>query len=404
MKKLVIIVLSLIALHCFSFAQKFVSVNGKDIIDQEGKPLLLKGINVGNWLVPEGYMFKFKTANSPHLINELLSEMIGPSDAGTFWNRFLNTYITYDDVKFIKSLGFNHIRLPFNYRMLVDETYLGKTNHGYKYLDSMVNWCKRENMLVLLDMHCAPGGQTGDNIDDSYGYPFIYESLADQNQFVDVWKSIATRYKNNETVLGYELMNEPIADFLSNKDSLNTKLEKLYKKATYAIRVIDTNHLIFLGGAQWNNNFGVFGEPFDKKLVYTFHKYWMPVKIEEIQTYIDFRNKYNVPIYLGESGENTNDWIASFRTLLDENNIGWSFWTYKKMDDERCVITFPKPNGYEQVIYFAESDRFSYERIRSHRPDISLMRYVISGFLEKSKFSNCIPNKNYVKALGLDVK
>ena len=51
----------------------------------DGKPLLLKGINLGNWLVPEGYMFHFKEANSPRLINEVLCELVGPAKAKDFW-------------------------------------------------------------------------------------------------------------------------------------------------------------------------------------------------------------------------------------------------------------------------------------------------------------------------------
>jgi len=45
-------------------------------------------------------------------------------------------------------------------------------------MDKVIQWCKQEGLYVLLDMHCAPGGQTGDNIDDSWGYPFLFEIVA----------------------------------------------------------------------------------------------------------------------------------------------------------------------------------------------------------------------------------
>ncbi|HAF21421.1 MAG TPA: glycosyl hydrolase family 5, partial [Blastocatellia bacterium] len=95
------------------------------------------------------------------------------------------------------------------------------------------------------------------------------------------------------------------------------------------IREVDRNHIIFLGGAQWDTNFKVFGTPFDDKVAYTFHKYWMDVNQQAIQEYLDFRDKHNVPVWMGESGENTDEWIGSFRTLLELNNIGWCFWPYK---------------------------------------------------------------------------
>ncbi len=144
---------------------------------QLGKVFLLKGVNLGNWLVPEGYMFKFKKANSPRLVNNVITELIGPSEAKKFWIEFQNYYITYDDIKYNKSIGANSIRVPFNYKLFCDETYLWNTDsRGFELIDKLLKWCRKENLPIILDMHCAPGGQTGDNIDDSYGYPWLFES------------------------------------------------------------------------------------------------------------------------------------------------------------------------------------------------------------------------------------
>ena len=56
---------------------RFIGTRGKELVSPDGKPLLLKGINLGNWLLPEGYMFKFKTANSPRLIQATINELVG---------------------------------------------------------------------------------------------------------------------------------------------------------------------------------------------------------------------------------------------------------------------------------------------------------------------------------------
>ncbi|HEY6953655.1 MAG TPA: cellulase family glycosylhydrolase [Flavisolibacter sp.] len=381
---------------------KFIYTEGKNVMLPDGKPFIMRGTNTGNWLVPEGYMFKFKEVNSPRLINQALSELIGQSAVDSFWNTYLASYITADDIHYMKSIGMNSIRVPFNFRLFTSEKYLGETNpnHGFEILDKLISWCKKEQLYVLLDMHCAPGGQTGDNIDDGEGYPFLFESEKDQQLTADIWKRIASRYKNETIILGYDLLNEPIATYFK-ADHFNPKLEGVYKRITNAIRQVDMNHLIFLGGAQWDSNFKPFGEPFDSKLVYTFHKYWTSPTQEVIQPYIDFSNKYNVPIYCGETGENTNEWIDSFRVTLEHAGIGWHYWPYKKMDDSRCIVQFKRPAGYDTIVHYAESSRKSFADIRKNRPqNMELVREALSEYLKQCLFGNCFPNKGYVKALG----
>lgn len=385
----------------FLIGQKqYFKVSEKNIIDTSGNIFLIKGVNLGNWLVPEGYMFKFKKANSPRLVNSVITELIGPSDAKKFWIDFQNNYITYEDIKYLKSIGVNSIRVPFNYKLFCDETYLWNTeSRGFELIDRLLTWCKKENLPIILDMHCAPGGQTGDNIDDSYGYPWLFKSVESQNQIIDIWESIAEYYNNEPMVLGYDLMNEPIAHYFEN-ENLNEKLEPLYKRIVERIRNVDTNHIIILGGARWNTDFSVFGEPFDSNLVYEFHKYWMPPVQSEIQEYIDFRDKYNVPIYMGESGENNDDWVQNFRELLEKNKIGWHFWPYKKMDNTSGPMNFMMPENYDLIIEYAESDRGTYKNIRENKPDYKKVKIALGNFLEECKFENCFPNQDYLKALG----
>jgi hypothetical protein len=249
-------------------------------------------------------------------------------------------------------------------------------------------------------MHCAPGGQTGDNIDDGDGYPFLFESEKDQQLTASIWKRIASRYTNEPIILGYDLLNEPIATYF-NADDFNYKLEGVYKRITAAIRQVDKNHLIFLGGAQWDSNFDPFGKPFDSKLVYTFHKYWTSPTTEVVQPYIAFRDKHNVPIYCGETGENTDEWIDSFRTTLENEKIGWHFWPYKKMDDARGFVKFERPANYDSIIQYAEASKKNFADIRKYRPkNIAIVKQALNDYLRYCLFENCIPNSGYIKALG----
>jgi endoglucanase len=380
---------------------RFVTTRGREFVAPDGRPLLLKGINLGNWLLPEGYMFNFKTANSPRLIDTVVNQLIGETEARRFWKTYRDNYVTVEDIRFIKRAGFNSVRVPFDYRLFVTEDEPRRLEGvGYELLERVVRWCRAEGLYVILDMHGAPGGQTGDNIDDSWGYPFLYESAESQDLTIDIWRKIAARFANEPAVLGYDLLNEPIAHYF-DAAQLNPKLEPLYRRIVSGIRTVDRNHVVFLGGAQWDTNFKVFGPPFDDKLAYTFHKYWMEVKQEAVQEYLDFSAKYDVPVWMGESGENTDEWIASFRELLERSRVGWCFWPYKKLDATSCAASIRKPADWDAVAVFADHPRTTFEDVRKNRPPREKVARALAGYLEAIKFRNCRLNEGYLKALGM---
>ncbi len=382
---------------------KVLHTNGSTLIDPEGNPIILKGTNLGNWLVPEGYMFKMGQVNSPRKIDELLYELIGPDSLTAFWDRYLENYIRHEDIAYLKQIGCNHIRLPFHYKLFTDDRYMGKRNAGFTWFDRVVEWCKEENLYVLLDMHCAPGGQTGDNIDDSYGYPYLFKSESSQDMLVEIWVNIASRYKDEPTIIGYDIINEPVAHYFTDElDTLNQVLFSIYRRVVKEIRQVDPHHAIFLNGSVWSTSFDVFSELPGENIVYEFHKYWFDVNQEAIQTYLDFREEHQVPVYIGETGENTDEWVAQFRTLLDEHQIGWCFWPYKKMNNTRGIMNFEEPEDYHLISEYAASDRSTYENIRKNRLDIVRVQNALNQFLENSLFEHCFPNTGYVGALGFE--
>lgn len=398
-------ILSLLAYSSGAYSQsnKFIHTSGKEIIDAEGKPFLIKGINLGNWLVPEGYMFQLKNTNSPRMINEMITQLIGPEATTAFWKKFLDNYITRADIHYLKSIGINSVRIPFNYRLFTNEDYLGAndSSKGFYLLDNIIKWCKKEGIYVILDMHCAPGGQTGDNIDDGWGYPFLFENETNRQLTIAIWCKLAERYKDEKTVIGYDLLNEPIAHYF-DVVVLNPLLEPFYKALVKKIRTIDDRHIVFLGGAQWDTNFNIFGSPFDSNAVYTFHKYKGSPNKESIQSFIDFREKYNVPVYVGETGENTDEWIMAFRKVLENNNIGWHFWPYKKMESSKNILSIKKPLYYDSLIKYAETPRVSFKDIRSLNPDREKIKIALEEFLINCRFENCLINNSYCLALGLN--
>lgn len=393
------------ATSAFNNNTKVPHTKGTEILTPNGTPIMLKGTNLGNWLVPEGYMFKTGQVSSPTKIDELLNQLVGPDSTAAFWHKYLDRYITHNDIKYLKRIGCNHIRLPFHYKMFTNDLYMGTRNAGFTYMDRVIEWCRAENLYVLLDMHCAPGGQTGDNIDDSAGYPWLYFSKTSQDEMSAIWVRIAQHYKNDPIVIGYDLANEPIAHyFLKEIPDYNHRLFLLYKRLIADVRKVDKKHSIFLNGSVWAGDFGVFETILDDNVVYEFHKYWFDVNQEAIQKYVDFRDKHKVPVYIGETGENTDEWIAQFTPLLNKNNIHWAYWPYKKMDNTRGIMNFKQPEDYPLITKFAEADRGSYEKVRNAIPDRAKAQQALNGFLENCVYKNCFQNKGYIEGLGLKVE
>ena len=102
-----------------------------------------------------------------------------------------------------------------------------------------------------------------------------------------------------------------------------------------------------------------------------------------------------------ESGENNDDWIASFRSLLEANNVGWCFWPYKKLDATSCPVSINLPAEWDSITKFAEGPRATFEEVRKHRPLKAKVEKALKDYLEGMKFANCRINHGYLKALGV---
>ena len=383
---------------------RFVHVEGVNLIQPNGERLFIQGTNLGNWLNPEGYMFGFSKTNSAWMIDLLFKEAIGPDGTANFWKQFKDNYITQADIKFIAQQGANTIRLPFNYKLFTDEDYMGLSSQqdGFQRIDQLISWCRQAGLYLILDMHDCPGSQTGDNIDDGYGYPWLFENEQSQQLFCDIWQRIAKRYAKEPVILGYELMNEPIAHYFENKDELNARLEPLYKRAVRAIRQVDRNHVILLGGARWNSDFFMFSDwTFDNNIMYTCHRYGGDATAEAINDYISFRDKTQLPMYMGEIGHNTNEWQADFVKVMKQANIGYTFWPYKKLDGS-CMMGIQRPELWDSVVVkYSETDRTTYKNLREARPNQQLFRQQLDEFIRNCRFERCHKQEEYIRSLGM---
>lgn len=404
MKKLFpALVLLLISIPAFAVMKPdsgFVHTRGEQLVNGQGQVIHLRGINLGNWFEPEGYMFHFKGGpQAPHEIYDLTKSLLGPDQAKVFWQKYREAYITQKDIQFLKRAGFNSVRVPIDYKFFTTDN-----SAGFQLLDHLVASCRKAGIYVIIDMHDAPGDQTGANIDNGWNYPWLYSSPEEQNELVSVWTRIANRYKNNPAVLGYDLLNEPIANYPSI-EKFNKDLVPVYKKVAAGIRSVDTHHVLIMGGAQWDTNFSVFGQPFDSNSMYTFHAYWMPPVQASIQKYLDFRARYHVPLWLGESGENKDAWIAQFVNTLNANHVGWCFWPYKKMDFTSSVVSFPRPPHWDEIVAYAKLPQGTgnSKALEAARPPQADIDAAFAALLKDIRYSHETVNAGYLRALGLKV-
>ena len=126
---------------------------------------------------------------------------------------------------------------------------------------------------------------------------------------------------------------------------------------TEAIREVDPGRIVILAGGQWSSSFDMFGPPFAANLAYTYHSFWASTKRDSIQRHLNFSNRYDVPLFLGETGELTDEWNERFRKLHEAHGIGWSFWTYKNLDTPSTVVSIPRPEGWDEIVAFADGTR-----------------------------------------------
>jgi endoglucanase len=329
-----------------SNAQGFLDVKGKYIVNGKGEKVILRGMGLGGWMLQEGYMLRFPKEGQQHRIKAAVEELIGKEKTQNFYDAWLNNHTQKADIDSMKAWGFNSVRLPMHYNLytlpIEDEPVKGRNTwleKGFAMTDSLLAWCEANEMYLILDLHGAPGGQGNDNniSDRDPNKPSLWESEENRAKMVALWRKLAARYADEPWIGAYDIINEPNWGFADPddrnglKEPRNIPLKKLMVDVTRAIREADKNHIIIIEGNGWGNNYNGILPTWDDKMVVSFHKYWNYNTQGSIQHFIDIREKYNVPIWLGETGENSNVWFTQAISLMEKNDIGWCWWPLKKM-------------------------------------------------------------------------
>ena len=389
-------------------AQGFLSTNGKSIVNEKGENVLLRGIGLGGWMLQEGYMLGVTNNwQQQNQIRKHIETLIGKDRAQEFYDVWLANHTRKIDIDSMKAWGFNSVRLPMHYNLYTlpveqepvagQQTWLDK---GFAMTDSLLAWCKANKMYLILDLHATPGGQGNDlNIADrDPSVPSLWDSEANKQKTIALWKKLAARYANEPFIGGYDIINEPnwgFADTSNDKHGLKEKgnepLRKLMVDITAAIREVDKKHIIIIEGNGWGNNYNGILPAWDKNMVMSFHKYWNKNDAQSISHIIKFRDENNIPVWLGETGENSNTWFTNAIRLFETNNIGWSWWPLKKLGANNPLQVRTNHN-YEALLAYWNGKR-------DNPPKES---DVYSGLLELAtytKFETNIIHRDVIDAL-----
>jgi len=337
----------------------FLQVNGSKFLDGEGQPLTLTGVNLGGVLLMENSITGFAGVEST--MRRGVLNALGRDRYDRFFSRLIHAMFSAADAKFLRSVGFNCVRIPLNYRHLEsdDEPYVLLPD-AFDHIDRIVNICRGNGLYSIIDLHALPGAQNQHWHSDN---PTHVAQLWEQSQFQErsiwLWAQIADHFKSSSAVAGYNLINEPA-------DPTRQRVGALYKRMVAAIRERDPDHVLFLDGNTYATEFDVFDGSFSNT-VYTVHDYveagFKPAgvypghfdgdlvdKMSIERNFLkrtDYPRQTGTPIFVGEFGPvrtGQADVDAGRAHLLRdqleiyrEHDASWAFWTYKAVRGQGLV-------------------------------------------------------------------
>jgi endoglucanase len=383
------------------YPQGFLKRENKKIVNGFGHEVILRGMGLGGWMLQESYMLRTKPfIETQHELRDSIESIIGTANTDTFYNAWLANHCRKTDIDSLASWGFNCIRLPMHYNLFTlpieeepvpyENTWLEK---GFELTDSLLSWCAANNMYLILDLHATPGGQGHDAMICDYDptKPSLWESAENRAKAVALWHKLAERYADEPWIGGYDLINETNWELPGN-----TLLKALYEEITDSIRTVDTNHIIFIEGNAFASDFSGLTPPWDSNMVYSFHKYWNQHNQSAIQWMLDMRDNYNIPIWCGESGENSNIWFRNTIKLLEDYDIGWALWPLKKIDNICGPFSVERTEEYQTLLDYWENG--------GSKPGAAFAKAALMDLTEKLRLENCAYHPDVIDAMFRQVQ
>jgi endoglucanase len=341
----------------------FLRVKGSEIVNGRGEVVRLRGFCLGGWLNLENFIIGYPAHESG--MRAAVARVLGEAKAHFFFERFLHYFITQDDLRFIKSLGCNVVRLPLNYRHFESDDHPFEYKaEGFALLDQVIGWARTQQIYVILDLHAVQGWQNrGWHCDNPCRKSHFWGQKVFEDRALALWEELARRYRLEPFVAGYNIMNEPHADEIG-------WLNRFYRRVTGAIRAIDSGHILFLEGNHYSQQFDQLESPFDGNAVYSSHNYVVPgldnaeypgmfnsevYDRERLEReYLErarFMRQHGVPNLVGEFGciySSDALEVSRLRVMADMIDIiekyghHWTIWTYKDIGKMGLVYTDPE--------------------------------------------------------------
>jgi endoglucanase len=370
----------------------FVKRENQNIVDSRNKPIKLNGVNLGGWLTWEGWIWGGGFTQEKKIFKGIENKL-GREAAENFRDAVYANFITRQDIKKIADQCFNTVRIPFNHTILEDDnTPFVYKNSRWLLLDSVLKWCEDYDVYAILDLHAAPGGQSTLFTADPDPMD-LWASKINQNRTIQLWKAIAKRYNNRGIIAGYDLLNEPNL-------KLNELLINFYTSLIDSIRTVDKNHMLFIEGNNYAQDFSMFNYLPDENMAFEFHIYtWFSSLSKSLEKYKVLSKKIDVPVWCGEWGENT---LGILKKTINEfhlpvNNIsGNAFWTFKKQSKTfqfPCYQCFNKTKLWNKITKWLENNN-------EPEPSNEDMRKGISEFINNIKTQNTTCNNSLKEVLS----
>ena len=379
-----------ILLSSFVFCSGFLKTQGRIIVDENDEKIIFKGFGLGGWVVLEGYMWNYPGFGSTTTMENAVEDLIGQDKKDEFFSLYRANYITEKDIKFLSQNGFNALRIPLHYKHF-SPSFNEFINDGFELLDPIINACRNNNMYVILDMHAAPGAQNTSDFSDSDGQTAkLFTEYSNQKWLTSVWRYIAEYYSNEPVVAAYDLLNEPVLPWGYGPQALRN----IYEWVIDSIRTVDPNHVVIIEGNWYGNDHTGLLPPFDDEMVYSFHHY-VGGSTDTTTMYNQYRTgislEYNVPLWVGEFGENSNYWGSNIKSFFERNDIGWSWWNYKSVERISSLFSYEITEEYQTVLNYWQGS--------SAKPDTNTAFNCLMSMANSLHFDSCKVNEDLIRAL-----
>ncbi|MHB8130864.1 MAG: cellulase family glycosylhydrolase, partial [Mobilitalea sp.] len=194
---------------------------------------------------------------------------------------------------------------------------------------------------------------------------------------------LAKRYCNRWIVGGYDLLNEPIAPQTAegkNYDYLLPKLEQFYDESIAAIRNVDSMHMISIEGHHWATNTDLFHKRYDENMVIHFHRYACLPQASVFNNFLEVSDRLDAPLWMGETGENMNEWYTALYPLSVSLGIGYNLWPWKKMNRANSPYSITIPEEWDKIIAYSKGEM---------HPGYLKSKEILEKYLENMKLENC---------------